>query len=116
MCIRLKYRVSFNALPAALTVTDFDGNVIYSENVSAVLGEIYFYSNSRNLIIRLSPLNQNLGSSVRYVKLPCQRRYCLAFNFDFTSSAPDLPLVFRLTDANYFFPIASAELNFSSAL
>ena len=112
MKVRFLFNVSAFALPAVLTVRDFNGNLVFYKKVFVGKNCVCFKTLSRNLIITVRPVNSEYLSSRVFIKLPCACFYLLRYNFVLFKSFNESEQEFYLQDENYSFPVKSALLSF----
>ena len=105
--------VENRVLPAVLTITDFNGDVLFKTALSDVKTRLYICGRPQKLAINVTPTNENYYPSTRFIDLcalPCEAKLTLAFSLRQVPSPA--PQEFFLTDEKYSFPIARAIMYF----
>ena len=113
MKVRLTFTVSKTALPALITVRDFDGRLILYKRIYCARNLLCFCSKSRNLIITVRPYNADFYEKSFFIKFGRRACYNIRLDFNFNVSEVAAPQNFYLFDGNYLFPVQSARLYFS---
>lgn len=113
MKIKLRLRVSYDAIPAELTVRNFDGTLIFYKKFIKPCDIYSFFTCKRNIAITVRPYSDEYRQTTKYLILPETKCVCINLFLPFIKIGRT-EQIFALTDANYGFPVREAMMYFNS--